>query len=193
MKQLARCRERVIDANQRATVRVENHVRTRGGFRDQHIVRRIQDPSTRATRLRPFGEPHQSQITVETVEIRKSGQQAMGEFTNINAQRPAAKFNHRCRQWRVRTGWSAFARQLTKRAVDHGESWKGGLHGWNQQVNALQVIERQDFLDHVNDLQNAPLVPRPIAKLGGRSLQDEIRHVGRLAGPGRLLIDAEYE
>jgi hypothetical protein len=135
----------MIDTDQRSAVGIDEHIRSRSGFRYHHIVGRIHDASTRATGFGPFGKPHQSQITIETVQIRKSRQEPMGELPDIDAHRAAAKLHDGSCQRGVPASGFSFARELAKRTIDHGESWKGSLHGWNQQVNALQESGRQDF------------------------------------------------
>jgi hypothetical protein len=69
----------------------------------------------------PIGEPLETQLGVETVQIGHPGQQAVGMFDDDDAHWPLPKLDHRGGEGFIPARTDAFSRKLSKRTVDYGE------------------------------------------------------------------------
>ena len=122
------CSHGLLDLQRATGLRINLDHRARGGFGSQEIPGRIHNASTGPTGRRPFSDPHHAQVAVETVEIGDSGKEAVRVFAHVNAHRTAHELGYRGCERGTGASWQTFAGELTKRTINHGQSWSGKRH-----------------------------------------------------------------
>lgn len=126
-RELLRRRVRRQPVEQSTGVGVDPHSHALFGDRRQHIALDVGNGRTGIVGQGPFGQPLETEFTIEAVEIGDAGEQAVGMFPHIKTVRSPAKLDHGGRERGVSGGVDAFAGELAKRTVDHGDGLKRGV------------------------------------------------------------------
>jgi len=106
-----------------AGVRIETHECAGCSLRHNRSSFFANDCTAGIRWLRPLRHPLQTKRTVKAVQVWQARQQSVRMLTHIISQAALAKFEDRSRDWRMSRGARAFASELTKHAVDHGQGW----------------------------------------------------------------------